>query len=90
MRLKLFVGGLSWSTQEEGLTGWFESGGCHVIESMIMRERDTGKHRGFGFVTVDTSEVPEELIERFHEQELDGRKVTVNHAAPKKDYRTES
>lgn len=55
MRKKLFVGGLSWSTTDESLRRVFKEFGT-VEEAKVVRKRDTGRSRGFGFVTF----IPEE------------------------------
>jgi RNA recognition motif-containing protein len=59
MQNKLFVGGLSWDTDDEGLRRAFESFG-DIQEATVIRHRDTGRSRGFGFVTFATDEEAKE------------------------------
>ncbi|MBD3362787.1 RNA-binding protein [Candidatus Dojkabacteria bacterium] len=81
---KLFVGGLSWDTTEEGLRTFFEQVG-EVKEVKIIVHRDTGKSRGFGFVTMATEEEAQKAIEELNEQELDGRTLKVAEARPREE-----
>ena len=52
MSKKLFVGGLAWATTDASLYGAFSPFG-KIIEATVIRERDTGRSRGFGFVTFE-------------------------------------
>ena len=56
MGAKLFVGGLSWGTTDEGLRAAFESFG-EVEEAKVVTDRETGRSRGFGFVTAEPGSV---------------------------------
>ena len=82
MNSKLYVGGISYSTTEDGLRAHFEQAG-EVTSASIIMERETGRSRGFGFVEMATPEGAQKAIEMFNGQELDGRKLTVNEARPK-------
>lgn len=82
MNSKLYVGGISYSTTEDGLRKHFEQAG-EVTSATIIMERETGRSRGFGFVEMATPEGAQKAIEMFNGQELDGRKLTVNEARPK-------
>ncbi|KAG2311675.1 hypothetical protein Bca52824_023232 [Brassica carinata] len=62
---KLFVGRVSWETTEETFAKYFEKFG-KVVDSVIMRDRMTGKPRGFGFVTFAYSDVEENVLEEEH------------------------
>lgn len=79
MNRKLFVGGLPWSTTDECLRKAFEEFGG-VEEANVVRERDTGRSRGFGFVTFDNEESAKTAQESMHGQEIDGRQVRVDFA----------
>ncbi|MBX3251862.1 MAG: RNA-binding protein, partial [Myxococcales bacterium] len=52
MTTKVFVGGLSWGTDDNGLFRAFEKFGA-VVEAKVIQDRDTGRSRGFGFVTFE-------------------------------------
>ncbi|KAG4072476.1 hypothetical protein HA402_004408 [Bradysia odoriphaga] len=74
---KVYVGNLSWNTTDDTLREAFASYG-QVLDAIVMRDRDTGRSRGFGFVTMATEDEAKAAIEALNEQELDGRRVKVN------------
>ncbi|KAM0300760.1 hypothetical protein HYE67_004956 [Fusarium culmorum] len=74
---KLYVGNLSWNTTDDTLRQTFSEFG-EVTDSIIMRDRDTGRARGFGFVTFSTEEQANAAVDALNEQELDGRRIRVN------------
>ncbi|KAL8162911.1 hypothetical protein V2J09_014400 [Rumex salicifolius] len=74
---KLFVGGLSWGTDEQGLREAFSSFG-EVTEARVITDRDTGKSRGFGFVNFADSEAADSAVSAMDGQELNGRNIRVN------------
>ncbi|KAG2113883.1 uncharacterized protein F5147DRAFT_680291 [Suillus discolor] len=79
---KIYVGNLSWNTTDDTLRNAFSSYGP-VLDSIVMRDRDTGRSRGFGFVTYGTTEEANHAIANMNEQELDGRRIKVNLANPR-------
>lgn len=81
---KLYVGGLAYSTTEDELKEHFAQFGP-VTEASIITDRETGNSRGFGFVTMETSEGAAAAIEGAHGQEFAGRTLTVNEARPRTD-----
>ncbi|KAK8961756.1 Glycine-rich RNA-binding protein 7 [Platanthera guangdongensis] len=76
---RLFVGGLAWATDEKALEDAFRSFG-DVIDTKIINDRETGRSRGFGFVTFGTEDSMREAIKGMDGQILDGRNITVNEA----------
>lgn len=79
MSKKVFVGGLSWNTQDDGLRQVFEQYGS-VSEARVIKDRDTGRSRGFGFVTFDEGDSADKAIQEMDGRELDGRTIKVNEA----------
>jgi RNA recognition motif-containing protein len=79
MSKKLFVGGLSWGTTDLGLREAFERFGP-VSEAKVVLDRDSGRSRGFGFVTFDDDTAAATAISSMDGAELDGRTLTVNEA----------
>ena len=77
--MKLFVGGLSFNTDSEGLRRGFEAYG-EVVEAAVIFDRDTGRSRGFGFVTFVNANEGQAAIEAMDGQEFEGRTVRVNEA----------
>lgn len=84
MESKLFVGNISFSTTEDGLRVMFEKAGG-VKSAMIVKDRDTGRSRGFAFVEMNTAEDAQNAIRMFNGSQLDGRPITVNIARPRED-----
>ncbi|KAL0089277.1 hypothetical protein F4703DRAFT_1940784 [Phycomyces blakesleeanus] len=80
MAAKLYVGNLSWNTTEDTLREAFSAYGT-VESSIVMRDRDTGRSRGFGFVTYSSDSEAQAAIDALNEQELDGRRIKVNMAS---------
>ncbi|XP_057965709.1 small RNA binding protein 1-like [Malania oleifera] len=76
---RCFVGGLAWATDEQSLNSAFSPYG-EIIESKIINDRDTGRSRGFGFVTFSNEKAMKDAIEAMNGQDLDGRRITVNEA----------
>ena len=86
MSKKLFVGGLSWDTDERGLRTAMEQFG-DLDEVKIITDRDTGRSRGFGFVTFADAESANRAIAEMDGKPLDGRNITVNEARERGDRR---
>ena len=80
--MKLYVGNLSFSTTEEALQNEFSAHG-QVEEVAVISDRDTGRPRGFAFVTMNNDTEARAAIESLNGTELDGRTITVNEAKPK-------
>jgi RNA recognition motif-containing protein len=82
MSKKLFVGGLSWGTDDNGLRAAFESHG-EVTEAKVILDRDTGRSRGFGFVTFADGASADNAVRALDGADLDGRSIRVNEAQEK-------
>ncbi len=82
MAKKLFVGGLSWDTTDDGLRKAFAPHG-EMTEAKVITDRETGRSRGFGFVTFVREEDAKTAISKMHGISLDGRTITVNEAQEK-------
>lgn len=80
--MKLYVGNLSFSTTEETLQNEFGAHG-QVDEVAVITDRDTGRPRGFAFVTMANDGEARTAIDSLNGTELDGRTITVNEARPK-------
>ncbi|HTH49008.1 MAG TPA: RNA-binding protein [Candidatus Limnocylindria bacterium] len=84
MGTKLFVGNLSFNTTQNQLQDAFSQHGV-VVEVALMLDRETGRSRGFAFVTMDTVESAQAAIAAMSGAQLDGRALTVNEAKPKEE-----
>ncbi len=84
MEIKVYVGGLSYDTTEEGLSTLFSQAGT-VKSVHIATDRETGRSRGFGFVEMSTQGEMDKAIQMFNGKELDGRTLTVNQAKPREE-----
>ena len=82
--MKLYVGNLSYSTTQEALETAFSDHG-RVDEVAIVMDRETGRPRGFAFVTMNNEQEARAAIDGVNGREIDGRTVTVNEARPKAD-----
>lgn len=81
MQKKLFVGGLSYSTDVEELRELFAQAG-EVLSVNIVRDKFSNQSRGFGFVEMATEEQAAEAIKRFNGTQLGGRSLVVNESRP--------
>jgi RNA recognition motif-containing protein len=83
MSNKLFVGGLSWDTNDAGLNQAFSRFGS-VTDAKVILDRDTGRSRGFGFVTLGDAAQAQEAMREMDGATLDGRQIRVNEAQDKR------
>jgi RNA recognition motif-containing protein len=79
MPKKIFVGGLSWNTDDLRLRTAFTHYG-EIVEARVVRDRSTGRSRGFGFVTFKDPKSAHVAIDKMNGAELDGRTLNVNEA----------
>lgn len=90
MDKKVFVGSLSWNTDEKSLSEYFSKVG-QVEEAVVIKDRDTGRSRGFGFVTFSEAQDAQSAVEELDGTQLDGRELKVNIArsrenSPRRSY----
>ncbi|KAL8248761.1 hypothetical protein R6Q59_005629 [Mikania micrantha] len=76
---KLFVGGLAYATDEMGLREAFQQYG-EVIEARVITDRDSGRSRGFGFVSYTSADAANSALQDMDGKELHGRRIRVNFA----------
>ncbi|MBK1877277.1 RNA recognition motif domain-containing protein [Pelagicoccus mobilis] len=80
--MEIYVGNISFGLSEGDLQDAFEQFGV-VSQLKIIMDRETGRSRGFGFVTMDNAEEGKAAVEGLNGQELDGRQLTVREATPR-------
>ncbi|KAI5318909.1 hypothetical protein L3X38_038617 [Prunus dulcis] len=82
---KLFVGGLSFYTNDKGLSEAFSQYG-QVIEAQIVTDRVSDRSKGFGFVTFASEDEAHKALEEMNGKALNGRVIFVDYAKPKANY----
>jgi RNA recognition motif-containing protein len=80
MAKKLFVGGLAWATDDQGLADAFSQFGA-IVEAKVVTDRDTGRSRGFGFVTFEDEAAAQAALDGMNGRDLDGRTLRVDMAS---------
>ena len=83
---KLFVGGLPFSTTDDELKDVFAAHGA-VASATVVRDRDSGRSKGFGFVEYENDEEGKKAQEALNGSEMGGRTITVDLARPKENNR---
>ncbi|HEX6291592.1 MAG TPA: RNA-binding protein [Herpetosiphonaceae bacterium] len=81
MQARLFIGNLSWNTTDADLSN-LVAPHAEVLDAKVISDRDTGRSRGFGFVTIESDNV-QDVIRALDGQDLDGRAIRVNEAEDK-------
>jgi len=84
MAKRLYVGSLSYSTNDARLKEVFSEAGA-VSSANVIIDRMSGRSKGFGFVEMASDDEADKAIEMFNGREVDGRKITVNEARPMTD-----
>jgi cold-inducible RNA-binding protein len=84
MSAKLFVGNLDFNVTETELQEAFAAHGT-VVETNLMMDRDTGRPRGFAFVTMGSPEEAQKAIDALNGKAMSGRSLTVNLARPREE-----
>ncbi len=84
MELKLFVGNLPFTTSEDELRTLFAQAG-EVTSVALIKDRDTGRSKGFAFIEMKTQAEAEKAISMFNGYRIGGRELTVNIARPREE-----
>jgi cold-inducible RNA-binding protein len=87
MAMKLYVGGLAYSTTDKELEDFFATQG-NVVSAVIIKDRDSGQSKGFGFVEMEDLKEGQNAIKELNGKELGGRAIVVNQARPQEDRRS--
>lgn len=82
MAVQIYAGNLPYNTNDEALKSLFEGFG-EVVSSKIVKDRNTGRSKGFGFVEMTDSTAADDAIKQLDGSDLGGRKIKVNIARPK-------
>ena len=80
--MELYVGNLPWSVNDEGLTSMFAAHGA-VGRAKVVMDRETGRSRGFGFVTMTNDAEGKTAIDSLNGKDLEGRALRVREAEPR-------
>ncbi len=83
MSVRLYIGNLPFSVNDDKLRAIFDGNGRSVTDSKVVTDRETGRSRGFGFVEFATEAEGQSAIKDFNETDFEGRKLVVNEARPK-------
>jgi len=86
MEAKLYVGNLPYTTVDADLQNLFSQAGT-VKSAQVIRDRASGRSKGFGFVEMDSAEEAQSAITMFHGKDYSGRPLTVNLARPREERR---
>lgn len=84
MAMKLYIGGLAYSIDENELEKLFSEHG-KVTSAVVIKDRDSGQSKGFGFVEMEDDTEAQNAIKEMNGKEFSGRSVTVNQARPQED-----
>jgi cold-inducible RNA-binding protein len=82
--MRIYVGGISYSTNTDGLRRLFEQCGT-VSDATIVEDKYSGQSKGFGFVEMPNNDEANAAIAKFNGYNLDGRSLTVNEARPREE-----
>ncbi len=77
---KVYVGNLEYSVTEDDLKSFFEEKDIQTTEITVIKDKYTGRSKGFGFVEVNSEEEIQKAVETLNDQDLKGRKVKVSKA----------
>ncbi len=82
--MNIYVGNLSWSMTDDDLNNLFSQYGT-VSSAKILKEKNTGRSKGFGFVEMEDEEAAKTAISTLNESEVQGRKLIVNESQPRQE-----
>lgn len=82
--MKLYVGGLAYSVGDKELEEFFATQGT-VVSAVVIKDRDSGQSKGFGFVEMADVKEGQNAIKELNGKELSGRAIMVNQARPQED-----
>ncbi|MEN9569231.1 MAG: hypothetical protein RL172_462 [Bacteroidota bacterium] len=82
--MNIYVGNLSWNMTDDDLNALFSPYGS-VSNAKILKDKTSGRSRGFGFVEMEDDEAAKAAIAALHDSEVQGRKLIVNESQPKSD-----
>lgn len=86
MATKLYIGGLAYSVTDKELEELFAQQGT-VTSAVVIKDRDSGQSKGFGFVEMADEKEAQEAIKTLNGKDLSGRSIVVNEARPQEDRR---
>jgi RNA recognition motif-containing protein len=81
---KLFVGSLPWAVDDQKLNDLFSQYGS-VTSAVVLKDKMTGRSRGFGFVEFEDDAAADEAVNKMNGADVEGRKIVVNEARPRED-----
>lgn len=84
MAKKLYVGNLTYGTNDSDLRSMFEEFGS-VESAQVVMERETGRSKGFGFVEMSNAQEAQAAIDALNGKDMGGRALTVSEARPRED-----
>lgn len=84
MGMTLYVGGLAYSVTDEELKEFFANEGT-VTSAVVIKDRESGKSKGFGFVEMEDEEEGKKAMEKLNGQEISGRAVNISEARPREE-----
>lgn len=78
------MGSLPWAVDDQKLNDLFSQFG-KVVSAVVLKDKMTGRSRGFGFVEMENDNEAQEAIDKLNGSDMEGRKVVVNEARPRED-----
>tara|TARA_Y100000310_G_scaffold139901_1_gene139244 strand:- start:123 stop:383 length:261 start_codon:yes stop_codon:yes gene_type:complete len=81
--MKLYIGNLPWSIDDNALKELFAA--FTVSEAEVIKDKYSGRSKGFGFVVIDDDEAAKKAIAEMNGKEIEGRGLKVNEARPKEE-----